>query len=52
MCAACELLINTQIDTPIIINDYLNVAHGFFEQGEVTLINAILDKVAKSARNT
>jgi N utilization substance protein B len=46
MCAAFELLAHHDIDSPIIINDYVNVAHTFFEKGEVSLINAILDKVS------
>ncbi len=49
-CASAELLMNRDSDAPVIINDYLNVAHGFFESGEVGLINAVLDAVAKIVR--
>lgn len=51
MCASFELLAHTDIDSPIIINDYLNVAHAYFDKGEVGLINAVLDNVAKAVRD-
>lgn len=34
-------------DRPIIINDYLNVTHSFYEQGQVSFINGVLDKASK-----
>lgn len=46
VCASYELLIQ-DIDSPIIINDYLNVAHSFYERGEVALINGVLDSISK-----
>lgn len=51
LCGFYEILVRQEIDAPIIINDYLNVAHGFFEQGEVKLINALLDQAAKQLQN-
>jgi N utilization substance protein B len=45
-----ELLIQSGIDTGIIINDYVNIAHGFFAGKEPALVNAVLDKVAKTVR--
>ncbi|MCB1562135.1 MAG: transcription antitermination protein NusB [Alphaproteobacteria bacterium] len=45
-CGAYELLVHQQIDAPIIMNDYLNVAHAFYEKGEVALVNGILDTLA------
>jgi len=50
MCAAYEIAIQQDVDAPILVNDYLNVTHGFYEQGEASLVNAILDKIAKSSR--
>lgn len=49
-CAVAELL-TQDIDYPIIINDYLNVAHEFYGPGEVGLINAILDGAARALRS-
>ena len=51
LCAAFELLDHQDIDSPIIINDYLNVTHGFYEKGEVSLINGVLDAVSKAVRD-
>ena len=50
MCGAYELLAHSDIDAPIIINDYLNVGHAFFENNEVALINGVLDSVHKVFR--
>ncbi len=36
-------------DSGIIINDYVNVAHAFYDGHEPKLINAILDKAAKAS---
>lgn len=40
-----ELLVHDHIDAPIIINDYLNVTHAFYDKREVGLVNGILDSV-------
>jgi N utilization substance protein B len=45
-----ELLAHGSIDTGIIIHDYLNVTAGFYDGSEPKLVNAILDKVAKTVR--
>ena len=45
MCGAYELLIQ-EVDSPIIINDYLNVGHSFYDRNEVALINGVLDSIA------
>ncbi|MFK7839203.1 MAG: transcription antitermination factor NusB [Bdellovibrionales bacterium] len=47
---AYELLAHADIDAPIIINDYLNVAHAFFDKNEVALVNGVLDSVSKIFR--
>lgn len=46
-----ELLEHGPIDAGIIINDYVNVAHGFFAGKEPALVNAVLDKLAKTVRS-
>lgn len=46
ICGAYELLVGN-VDSPIIINDYLNIAHAFYGRGEVALINGVLDSIAK-----
>jgi N utilization substance protein B len=45
ICGCYEIMLQ-DIDIPIIINDYLNVGHAFYERNEVALINGVLDSVA------
>ena len=47
---AWELLANGEVDTGIIIHDYLNVTAAFYEGPEPKLVNAVLDKIAKTVR--
>ena len=47
-CGIYELKNHYDVDMPIIINDYMHVAHAFFDQNEGKLVNALLDKVSKS----
>lgn len=49
-CGMYELMFHTDIDAPVIINDYVNVTHGFFDQKEADLVNAVLDRQAKNLR--
>ncbi|NDE91430.1 MAG: transcription antitermination factor NusB [Alphaproteobacteria bacterium] len=46
-----ELLTHAKTDSAIIINDYVNVAHGFFSGKEPALVNAVLDKISKVLRS-
>lgn len=50
LCGTWELLDNPEVDTGIIINDYLNVTNAFYEKSERGLMNAILDKLAGKLR--
>jgi transcription antitermination protein NusB len=45
-----ELLHCPNVPESIIVNDYIDVAHGFFDAKEPALINAILDRLAKKLR--
>lgn len=49
-CGIYELMHHNEIDTGVIINDYVNVAHGFYDQSEANLVNAVLDRQAKNLR--
>ena len=51
VCGTFELRAHPDIEAPIIINDYLNVGHAFFEAGEIKLLNGTLDKIAKNVRD-
>ncbi len=46
-----ELLYHGDIAAAIIVNDYIDVAHGFFDAKEPGLVNAILDRLAKTLRS-
>jgi N utilization substance protein B len=50
LCGAFEMIANPDTDAPIIIADYLNVSHAFYDQGESKLVNAVLDRIAKAVR--
>ncbi len=47
---AFELLHHGEVPESIIVNDYVDVAHGFFDAKEPALVNAVLDKLAKKLR--
>lgn len=46
-----EIITHNDIDAPIIINDYLDVTHAFYDQSQVRFVNGILDNFAKSVRS-
>lgn len=50
ICGAYELLAHHDVDSPIIITDYLDITSGFFEGSETKLVNAVLDGLAKELR--
>lgn len=45
-----ELMGMPETDTGIIINEYLNIAHGFFVENEPSYIHKVLDLVAAKVR--
>ena len=47
---AYELVHHADIDAPILINDYVDVANAFYDKKEANMVNAILDKVKQSVR--
>ena len=50
-CGLYELMAHGDVDSAVIINDYINVTHGFFDQNEADLVNAVLDRQAKNLRS-
>lgn len=50
LCGAYELLNNLDVDAPVILSDYLNVTHAFYEKGESKLVNALLDAIKTAVR--
>lgn len=47
-----ELSENTDLDPPIIISEYVGLAHAFFGGGEPSMVNGILDRMVKEGVNT
>jgi N utilization substance protein B len=45
-----ELIARPDIPVSTTINEYLDVAHAFFEAGEAKVVNGVLDAVAKAVR--
>ncbi len=45
-----ELLCRSDIPARVIINEYIDIAHAFFEKEEARVVNGVLDHVAKKVR--
>lgn len=50
VCGTYELMAHHDIDSPIIISDYINITGSFFEASEPKLVNAVLDAISKELR--
>lgn len=48
--AAFELALCDDVPAKVIINEYVNIAHAFFETEEPKVVNGILDKLARDRR--
>lgn len=48
--ATYELMAYEHLSIKVIINEYVEIAHGFFEEKEVSFVNGVLDKIAKEVR--
>lgn len=47
---AYELLTRPDIDAPVTINEYVEMAKAFFDGGEPKLVNGVLDRLATTLR--
>jgi N utilization substance protein B len=45
-----ELLARADISVSIVINEYLDVAHAFFDDREAKFVNGVLDAIARDVR--
>lgn len=50
LCAVYELGYTEDVDTKVIIQEYVDLAYAFFMKNEPKMINALLDQIAKSVR--
>lgn len=46
-----EFYVNPDLDAPIIINEYVDLARSFYDGAEVKITNAVLDKISKVLRS-
>ncbi len=45
-----ELLVSDDVPVAVIINEYIEIAHAFFDPPESAYVNGVLDKMARRAR--
>ena len=48
--AALFELSETKTPPAVIINEYLNITHGFFDEAEVSFVNGVLNTISKKIR--
>ncbi len=46
-----ELAARPDVPTAVVINEYVDVAHAFFDRSETSFVNGILDKIARKVRS-
>jgi len=47
-----ELVHRRDVPPKVAINEYVEIAHAFYDQGEPTFVNSVLDRVARQERAT
>ena len=51
LAGAYELVHRHDVPPKVVINEYVEIAHAFYDQGEPSFINSVLDRVARQARS-
>ena len=46
-----ELLARADVPAPVVVTEYVDVAHAFFDKREAGFVNGLLDAVSKDVRN-
>ncbi len=49
-CGTYELLARADISKKVVISEYIDVAHAFFDEKEAKFVNGVLDSVGKTVR--
>ena len=47
-----ELVHRKDVPARVAINEYVEIAHAFYDQGEPNFVNSVLDRVARQTRAT
>ena len=50
LCAAYELAYTKDVDTKVLIQEYVDLAYAFFSKNEPKMVNALLDQIAHKIR--
>jgi N utilization substance protein B len=50
LAGAYELVHRHDVPPKVAINEYVEIAHAFYDQGESTFVNSVLDRVARQER--
>jgi N utilization substance protein B len=51
LAGAYELVHRSDVPPKVAINEYVEIAHAFYDQGEPNFVNSVLDRVARQARS-
>ena len=51
MVGVAEFFVNENLDTPIIINEYTDIARAFYAGPQIKIVNGILDRLSKVLKN-
>jgi transcription antitermination protein NusB len=48
---AYELMLTPDVPVKVVISEYVDIARAFFEKEETSMVNAVLDRLAREARS-
>ena len=51
LAGAYELIHRKDVPTRVVINEYVEIAQAFYDQGEQKFVNSVLDRVARQSRS-
>jgi N utilization substance protein B len=51
LAGAYELIHRKDVPTKVAISEYVEIAHAFYDQGEQSFVNSVLDRVARQSRS-
>ena len=51
LAGAYELIHRKDVPTKVAISEYVEIANAFYDQGEQTFVNSVLDRVARQSRS-
>jgi N utilization substance protein B len=51
LAGAYELIHRKDVPPKVAINEYVEIAHAFYDQGEPSFVNSVLDRVARQSRS-